>query len=135
MYRFFFLLDSPEMKSILLHSKTLLCLSTNSVSILRKRNAATCEKKLSRTYDLLCHMYDLLCRTYDLVCLTYDLLSCTYDLLCHAYDLLCLTYDLLCCTYDIISIFFHTWQHYASVGIYFSNSEKYCLPVCDMRLV
>ncbi len=35
--------------------------------LLRKRNAATCEKKLSRTYDLLSRTYDLLCRTYEII--------------------------------------------------------------------
>ncbi len=68
--------------------------------IVRKRNAATCEKKLSRTYDLLCHTYDLLCHKYDLLSRTYDLLSRTYDLLSRTYDLLSRTYDLLSRTYD-----------------------------------
>ncbi len=52
---------------------------------IRKRNAATCEKKLSRTYDLLSRTYDLLSRTYDLLSRTYDI------------------------------IFYHTWLQYASV--------------------
>ncbi len=50
------------------------------ITLLRKRNAATCEKKISRTYDLLSRTYDLLSRTYDLICRTYDLLSRTYDI-------------------------------------------------------
>ena len=95
-------------------------------AIILKRNAAMCEKKISRTYDLLsrtydllsrtydlisrtydllCHTYDLLSRTYDLISCTYDLLSRTYDLLSRTYDLICRTYDLLSRTYDLSSIY------------------------------
>ncbi len=66
---------------------------------LRKRNAATCKKKLSRTYDLISCTYDLLSRTYDIISRTYEIISRTYNLLSRTYEI----------------IFFYTWQHYASV--------------------
>ncbi len=68
---------------------------------LRKHNAATCEKKLSRTYDLFMRTYDLLCHTYDLLCrrTTHYVVRTSYYLVRTTYYLVRTTYYLVRTTY------------------------------------